>query len=293
MTISLYNSPSTSRYPIGSFMWVRFSSDAEFNAFFTYMVKDIENTFKIRRIGKGENGEKSNDKIKENLIYMAKNLPFLNRESFLATLYIRKALKQTLAILSECKLYENALSDIQTNPEQADALKRKTKNMQQNLVNALASTRRVKIEKIELEYKATFPKEKSKEYNIAHLDSVFPVLVKEFNSTYHLLMELDEMDFSVEDGYVITQIMDSYLPSIVKNSSVLKSVDTDLKVEVESELLEQLNFINSEIKRIKQKHHNLALDEIRMQSNFFNSIAGRQNSNVENSIPAITFEQVS
>jgi hypothetical protein len=289
MTISLYNAPSTSRYSIGSFMWVSRSSDTEFNAFFAYLMKDIENTFKIKRISKGASGEERNNQVKESLIYIAENLPYLNRNRFFSALYIRNLLKGTLHILSDCKLYENSFSDIQTLPSHADELAKKAKNIQQNLVNSLTSTKQVKIEKIELEYKADFSKEMRKEYNISYLTSDFPNLVKEFNSTYSSLLTLDKMDFNAEDGYIITQILDSYLPSIVRNSSTLRDIDKDIKVEVEAELLKQLDFINSEIKRIKQKHHNLALNEIRMQSSFFDSIAERQKSAIEDNLPVMTF----
>jgi Tfp pilus assembly major pilin PilA len=87
-------------------------------------------------------------------------------------------------------------------------------------------------------------------------------------SAYEALKVVEDTLLTVEDKYIIQEIEETYLPNIYNAALSLKNSTPAVVEQVKNDFSIQLDFIESEIKRINGDLHKRALDTVRSQTTF-------------------------
>jgi hypothetical protein len=99
--------------------------------------------------------------------------------------------------------------------------------------------------------------------------------IEPFNNTGKKILAITEsfrtieIDLlSIEDKYMLQEIQSSYVPNIYTSALSLKDSEGSIIEQTEKDFSTQLDFVENEIKRIKDSLHKRALDTVKAQTTF-------------------------
>jgi hypothetical protein len=108
---------------------------------------------------------------------------------------------------------------------------------------------------------------KNSKYDIAAIEP-FTGTGKRILAVVESLEAIELGLLSIEDKYMLQEIQSSYIPNIYTSALSLKDSEGSIIEETEKDFSTQLDFVENEIKRIKDSLHKHALDTVKAQTTF-------------------------
>jgi hypothetical protein len=242
--------------------WLHTMSDSAYRGFLLILKEEIVKVFAVPRLDVS-----CNDDVKKGLLSTYDNLERVDRSILADCKYISYIIKLARKKLYKCSKYNttkrNYVAPFMASIHLYNGYE--TDSMVNDLLYKQGRSP-IKSHAIQVP-KVTVPVIES---NFGEQTAyAFPSLESYLKTNYGLLLSAKKLDLNVEETYLINQISDSYVPNLKQNASALVGASAETRQKAEKEFARQLTYMNSEIERIKNDHHNRTLDDVHAQTMFF------------------------
>jgi hypothetical protein len=257
---------SPREHQAGSELWVRSATKAEYDAFLNYL-----NTKNIEAFGRSKSSSTKNtflDKAETNIRDSIKMLGYSKQPE--SAHVISGILTQIVEIINLVSSYkEKGLALPGSEVLTLDRSSRDVYLAANTLLKAITR----KDTSILDQWKDLASKVENKKSPANMKYDIAPI--RPFNQTgqtiQRILTALKTVDTSflnVEDKYILQEIEETYLPNIYNAALSLKNSEHSIIQDVEKDFTIQLQFIETEIERIKHVLQERAIDIVKKQTNF-------------------------